>query len=368
MPGVVVVYSADQRGYAATHERATRAGIARRLAALKGFEFAGDHEPSRSYPGPVYYIPKDTIVGIEAAEALGIRGEHDLFGGVVPYPFVATKTITHPLVEPDAEAPAGWSDEFTRRVEEAVLPGYSVFTVEDARRAGLRLLQNGPVRIKPVCETGGRGQAVAATMAELEQLLEAVDRTELSRYGLVLEENLAEVTTYSAGQVRVADLVASYYGTQRLTKDNSGESVYGGSDLVIARGDFEVLLGLHIPEMARHAVAQARVYDAAASELFPGFIASRRNYDIARGVDAGGRQRCGVLEQSWRIGGASGAEIAALEAFRAEPTLRAVRASTVEVYGEGAAPPPHATVYFQGTDEEVGPITKYTLVEPHADA
>jgi hypothetical protein len=71
-----------------------------------------------------------------------------------------------------------------------------------------------------------------------------------------------------------------------------------------------------------------------------------------------------VLEQSWRIGGASGAEVAALEAFRADPGLRAVRASTVEIYGE-AEPPPNATVYFQGVDERDGPMTKYARTEPH---
>jgi hypothetical protein len=99
---------------------------------------------------------------------------------------------------------------------------------------------------------------------------------------------------------------------------------------------------------------------------FPGLFASRRNYDVAQGLDAGGRRRCGVLEQSWRAGGASGAEVAALEAFRAEPALRAVRASTGEFYGERETPPPpHATVYFRGVDERVGPITKYAVVEAH---
>ena len=71
-----------------------------------------------------------------------------------------------------------------------------------------------------------------------------------------------------------------------------------------------------------------------------------------------------MLEQSWRVSGATGAEIAALEAFRAEPTLQAVRASTFEIYGD-ADPPPHATVYFRGVDEQVGPMTKYALAEPY---
>ena len=195
-----------------------------------------------------------------------------------------------------------------------------------------------------------------------------IDPAELARHGLVLEEDLAEVTTYSVGQVRAAGLVASYWGTQRLTPDNRGAAVYGGSDLVVARGGFDALLGSPTPEAARLAVAQARAYDAAAAACFPGLVVSRRNYDVAQGLDAAGRPRSGVLEQSWRVGGASGAEIAALEAFRPDPALRVVRASTREVYGDSAAPPPHAAVYYRGTDEQVGPLAKYALVEPRADA
>ena len=195
--------------------------------------------------------------------------------------------------------------------------------------------------------------------------LAALDPAEVSRDGVVLEENLSEVTTFSVGHVRVADLVATYYGTQRLTPDHSGAAVYGGSDLVIVRGGFDVLLALDLPMAARRAIGQARAYDTAAWSAFPGMILSRRNYDVAQGLDAQQRQlRSGVLEQSWRMGGASGAEIAALEAFRADPALRAVRASTVEIYGD-SDPPPHATVYFRGIDDEVGPMTKYAVVEPY---
>ncbi len=217
-------------------------------------------------------------------------------------------------------------------------------------------------------ETGGLGQTVATDPAALERALAALDPAEVARDGVVLEQNLTAVTTYSVGQVRVAELVATYCGTQRLTPDNSGAAVYGGSDLVVVRGDFEALLGLGLPEEVRIVVAQARAYDAAAMAVFPGLFASRRNYDVARGRDSAGRERSGVLEQSWRIGGASGAEIAALEAFRAAPALQTVRASCLEIYGESGTPPARATVYFRGMDERVGPITKYTLVEPYGDA
>ena len=73
-----------------------------------------------------------------------------------------------------------------------------------------------------------------------------------------------------------------------------------------------------------------------------------------------------MLEQSWRVGGASGPEVAALEALRADPALRAVRAWCVEVYSTNEALPARAVVHFRGVDDRVGPITKYTLVEAHS--
>ena len=204
--------------------------------------------------------------------------------------------------------------------------------------------------------------------ARLDAILCDMDREELERHGVVLEQDLSRVTTYSVGQVRVAGLVASYCGTQSLTTDNGGATVYGGSELLVTQGGFDALTGRNLPAELALAVTQAQAYDAAATEHFPGFFASRRNYDVARGLDAQGRWRSGVLEQSWRIGGASGAEIAALEAFRARPTLRAVRALTVERYGEEqTTPPPHATVYFQDIDEKDGAMTKYALTEPYDD-
>ncbi|GEO17905.1 DUF3182 family protein [Microvirga aerophila] len=364
---VVVEYSPQAGGFADAHERVTRAEIAKRLAALMGFAYAGEYDPSAHYPGRVYFVPSDTLVGVEQAARLGITAEHHLFGGVVPHPFVATKVVTHSLVEPNAYAPEGWSETFPSQVQNVVLFGFSVFTPEQAQAAGERLLERGPVRLKPVHATAGRGQRVVASVIELADALAAIDPAELADAGLVLEENLTAVRTYSVGQVRVADLTATYYGHQRLTNDNAGEEVYGGSDLVIVRGNFEALVQLHLPESIRIAVKQAQVYDAATS-IFPGLFASRRNYDVAEGLNALGQLRSGVLEQSWRIGGASGAEIAALEAFRADPDLQAVRASTYEIYGESPAPPPHATVYFRGTDERVGMLTKYTVVEAHDDA
>jgi hypothetical protein len=364
--GHVVVYR-DNASNRAAHDDATCGELARRLAAIKGYGFAGDYDDRSRYSTALYFVPTDTMIGVENARTLGIASEDDLFGGVAPYPFVATKSISHPLVDERACVPDGWSETFARRVRGAVLDGFAAFSLDDATRAALRLFAQGPVRVKRALGIGGFGQVVVNDRHALERALADADPREVARYGISIEQDLGDVTTHSVGQVRVGDLVASYCGTQRLTRNNAGEDVYGGSDLLFARGDFDALLALNPPPAAQRAIEQARRYDAAAFECFPGLIASRRNYDVAEGTDASGRTRSGVLEQSWRIGGASGAEVAALAAFRATAALGAVRASSTEIYGTNVSPPAHASIYFQGTDDRAGPLTKFSAIAPYGD-
>lgn len=365
--GIVVRYR-DTAAEERTHERASRTWVAQRLAALKRYEYGGEYDPAVRYEAPLYFVPNDTLVGVERARTLGIESEADLFGGVVPHAYIATKTITHPLVSPDARAPEGWSDTFASRVKDAVFPGYSAFSAQDARVAAERVLQRGSARVKLARGVGGLGQRVITSITELEEVLAELGPDALARDGVVVEWNLDEVTTYSVGQVRVGTLQASYCGTQRTTRNAEGVEVYGGSDLLVVRGGFEALSEVELTAEARLAVQQARKYDAAAREEFPGVIVSRRNYDVAHGLNGHARHCSGVLEQSWRIGGASAAEVAALEHFLQDPELHAVRASTVEVHGTAAQVPPHAIVQFRGDDPHTGPVTKYTVVEPYADA
>jgi hypothetical protein len=364
--GDVVVYRRDS-GNRAAHDHATSSQIARRLAVLKGYRFAGEHDGGGGSGTRRYVVPTSTLVGVEHARSLGIGCEEDLFGGVVPHPFVGTKSISHQLVAADAAAPRGWSREFGDDVRGAVLTGFSAFSLADAMRAGRELLLDGPVRVKRALGIGGNGQTVVRDSQSLARTLAGVDADEVRDYGIGLEQDLTDVTTYSVGQVRVDDLVASYCGTQCLTRNNHGDMAYGGSTLLVARGDFDALLALDHAPAARHAVALARVFDEAAFRCFTGLFASRRNYDVAAGADAQGRRCSGVLEQSWRVGGASGAEVEALIAFRDDPALEAVHASTTERYGGAIIAPPGAVVYFAGTDERAGPLLKFASVAPHVD-
>lgn len=356
------------RADAREHEVLTQRAIAERLAALLGCSYEGQVDPDVPAGAMGYLVPNDTITSLEAAERFGVRSADDLFGGVVPVPFMATKTITHPLLNAGAQAPEGWCPAFPERVADAVLPGHSAFTLDDARRAARRLLQDGPVRVKLALGIGGAGQWVAKDESQLDEGLAALDAASRAHEGIVVERNLEQVKTYSIGLLQLGAMCASYFGTQRLTRNVHDQMVYGGSSLTVVRGGFDALARAAGDDAAlARAVALARTYHVAALDCFAGMFASRCNYDVVQGVDARGRVQAGVLEQSWRIGGASGAEVAALEALRRDRALQLVRASTVEVHGAQPDVPEGATLYYAGVDPHVGRITKYAQVEPHAD-
>jgi hypothetical protein len=136
-------------------------------------------------------------------------------------------------------------------------------------------------------------------LAELDALIEKFS-SKITSHGLVLEINLRHVTTRSVGQTMVGDRMIAYHGTQRSVTNNQGLA-YGGSHLICVRGGWEELELKNLPmdTEARRAIAQARTCDRNATQ-YPGFLASRRNYDVGQGIDGRGQWRSGVLEASWR--------------------------------------------------------------------
>jgi hypothetical protein len=342
------------------HETATIVEIARRIAELKHIPYAGDWQPDAALPGRSYIVPDETLSSDRAA-SLGIRAEDDLFGGIVPHQLVATKVVTHSLYHPDAAAPDAFSREFGDDIKSVVLPGFTAFSDADARIAGVALLESGPVRIKPSRAKGGLGQMVARSEVDLVEKLNECDRSEMEEFGLVLEQDLRSIETCSVGFATIGAMSIAYYGVQTLTESNHHEVVYGGSRIVAVRGGPKALLKELDHDRQRLAVAQARAYDMAARRRY-GILASRRNYDVAQGIDARGIWRSGVLEQSWRVGGASPAEILAFAAFRDDPGRDCVRVCCVERYGESIEIPDTGELFYRGVDEHAGPLTKYALL------
>ena len=163
----------DTREHTPEHERAVHLQIADHLALLLGVERV-EPSPTQSETAAYYYVPTQTLVDAQRYAALGVHDEHDLFGGMVSHPHMATKAISHPLPA-DAIFPPGWTDAFAQHASDALLRGYTVFSKADARRAAELLLRDGPVRIKPVLACAGRGQQVIVDGQALEPLLEAMD-------------------------------------------------------------------------------------------------------------------------------------------------------------------------------------------------
>jgi hypothetical protein len=352
------------RDGAPQHEVDTNRALARWLAQILGLKFAGSYSPQQHAGRDLYLLPTQTIVGQEQARALNIQGPDDLWGGYVDHAFICTKAISHGVLGPDAKAPEGWSPQFCEQVRDVVLDGLSVFALGDAREAATRLLYSGAIRLKPVHACAGRGQQVIRSLDELDAVLARPEAAAMFNDGVVLEQDLHDVVTHSVGQSFIGDYVLSYCGQQYLTRDGQGEEVYGGSNLLVVPGDYADLLALALPDDVRLAVEQARVFDAAADQCYPGFYASRRNYDIAQGLDNQGQRRSGVLEQSWRMGGASSAEVAALQSFINHPGLKAIYASSVETYEDQALPADAIEVY-RGPAEHSEFLLKYVTVNSY---
>jgi len=359
---IVVAHSI--RPDAPLHEVETNRALARWLAHILGLKYGGSYNPEQHSGRDLYLLPTQTLVGAAQARQLGVKGPEDLWGGYVDHDFICTKAISHGLLNKAAVAPEGWSPLFSERIRNVVLDGLSVHALEDARPAATHLLYSGPIRLKPVHACAGRGQEVIRSLDEFDAILARPDAAQLFTEGVVLEQDLHDVVTHSVGQSFIGEHVISYCGDQYLTQDGLGEEVYGGSNLLVVQGYYEDLLKLDLPDDVRLAIEQAQAFDNAADEAYPRFYASRRNYDIAQGLDSDGQRRSGVLEQSWRMGGASSAEVAALQSFVNNPGLRAIHVSSVETYVDQPLPADAIEVY-RGPAENSDFLLKYVTVKSY---
>ena len=354
----IALYSPSQQRGGNRHDQASREVLVTRLATLLRIPLVPEVLTTDDVGPHILLVPRETLVdGPGPASPLSAT---TLLGGWVPHPFVATKAITHGLISREAACPEGWSNAMADRLGDAALNGYTAFTASDAIEAGLRLLETGPARVKDVNGKASLGQTVVNTASELRAVIADQDADELMRFGIVVEENMSDVETYSVGSLSVAGLEISYVGDQQETIDHKGRTVYGGTRLRCVRGGLDRLTHLGLESEAVEAIRCAAVFDDAARRAYSNMVLTRRNYDVLAGRDARGRRRVGVLEQSWRVGGATGAEVAALEAFAHGPDLDSVDTATVEVYGD-AAIPAHAVTYFSGVDPVVGSMTKYAM-------
>lgn len=358
MRNVVLAYAGDHP----SHKLATLASLGRKIAELKGCTFLEAALPAAfGTMADCYYVPLETIALEDGTGDRAAFNCHDLFGGIVPNAFMATKVISHPLVADAAHAPANWQHGLGAQLEKIVLEGFSVFTTKDLIRAAEDLLAKGRIRVKSALADGGRGQMVIADRMALYGFLDLLEPASLAG-GYVVEEDMEEATTYSVGQVILDDICISYFGTQRMTTNNHNQPAYGGTRFCAVRGGWSALTGWLKDAAATRIVLAGKLYDDLAHDVLK-LVASRKNYDVLVGTDSRGKRKIGVLEQSWRLGGASSAELLALEAFKEKPSLAAVEAASYEVFGRTEPATRADLVCFAGEDPQEGPMTKYARLE-----
>lgn len=346
------------------HEVASLAAIGRRIARLLGAPYCGWGCCGRSASGsvPTYLVASDALLPADAAR-YAISRECQFFGGIVPYPWVAGKAIVHPLHKEARMVPEGWT-ELGEGLISVTAPGFSAFCAEDAERAGRQLLAQAPViRVKPAWCRGGMGQQRVSNPASLQTAIAELDGAGLQAQGVVLEVELAACSTYSVGSVQFGPHRFSYIGMQFTTVDLHGRNVYGGSDLWMERGDLQRLQACVPSRHAREVIGTVIRFDALVRRAYPQVLVSRCNYDVAVGLAP---RRCvAVLEQSWRVGGASTAEVSGADALLQHPEVDHVRSQSCEDYGRAAIPPPGAEVYWRGRSNDGQQMTKYSVVNLH---
>lgn len=348
------------------HERATLGWIAAQVAKTLALPFAGFVDAAPDFPGRPYLVPQATLLSDDAAR-LGIEDEDALLGGAVPYAFVATKLITHGLISSGAAAPSGWQPDLDATLGPVTFAGFSAFATDDLLEACRRLLaSHGAARLKLADGLGGGGQHVVRDLAACAAVLRTLTPAQIEA-GIVVEAEVSDAATYSVGEMRLGGRAIAYVGTQGLSAGRDGRPVYGGSTLSVVRGRMPDLLTVCRQPRLRRTIEMAIAYDHAAQSTYPALLCSRRNYDVLWGSDHHGNPHGGVLEQSWRIGGATPAELAAFDLLDREPRLSRVIASTVEHHGPVRVPP-QADVYCVLDDPRCGLITKFRRVGPDTDA
>ncbi|MBV9706042.1 MAG: DUF3182 family protein [Chloroflexi bacterium] len=340
-----------------------------------GWALGGKYPSMHVETGEVFFFPHDTLImHPQEARKMGIKSESDLYGGLVPEPFLATKVIVHPLVSNTAQHPHMWSDTFAQTRKQDGCMGYAVFSKEDARKASAQLLQEyGAIRGKDPTRSGGRGQIVIRTHAEIEAAIVNINQKNLEKYGYIFETHLQDTEILSIGQSKVNGDIISYYGLQRQKCIGEERAEYAGTDLVVVRGGYNQLFQIgSVTEHLHQAIEQVVRFHRALS-YYEEILASRMNVDVVQGYDEKAGNWLSILtDPALRPGGAP--ELQAQIAMKQDPEAKVVYASSYDgYYQEGEEKPvlpDGATVHFHGRDDEFKPqktILIYSIVHSHGN-
>jgi len=303
----------SNRKYFSTRYTVKNAAIAERIAGILGGQVRdiGMLRTNKTDRNRNYVVPVNAL-SRKQAEHYGVHDADSVLGGIVDDPMQAEKGVLHPPVRPDALVPSWYSRSFANKLveAEAVLPGFVVFTEDDAKEALARLKGDGfSVRYKTLPESGGRGQYAVQTPDELQEVIYR-DRDTFLQYGAVLEAGVQDPKEINLAYVRMDGKEYSWIG---LPSHGSGFR----TDLTVVRGDFGALAAHLSDQNELLAVRQAQtVFDTYRSF---GVIIGRGAFDVLQGTVADKTPVSRVVDPVLRVGGSTPAELRAIEKLIESP-------------------------------------------------
>lgn len=350
MKEVIVHMNPDSdEQHRSTFLRNRNTALATRIATMLGGKVC-DLAAANGFPR--YFVPLNALSQPFATEQ-GIQTLDDLYGSVVQHHLHGHKGVLHKLV-PGGYAPAPYSRSFAQTVTPAVLPGFTAFSPEDAAQAFTELEGQGHVvRYKDPRQANCRGQAVVENADHAKWLAGQLGE-HLSQQGAVLEANLRNPETFNVGLLHFDGKSYSFIGDQRIAKDTKGAETYVGTTLRMVRGGLGQLAQAPGLDAAKQwGVRQAQTVGDAYDHL--DVMSSRMELDVIQGTSGDSDETLsGVADPALRPGGASSAELLAIEKLRDNPALSEVSTRVDVHFG---TPPKsligHKTLFFVGENRYI---------------
>lgn len=296
--------------------------IANMIARYKGLPYSESLQSCD--PHDVYVVAPTTFSNVEG-ERYDIKSPEDFYGLMIDDPLQVGKSILHPTVS--TNPPSFYSSATARALQDYVLPGRTAFSSADIVSTYNSFdTQRFGCRLKSAGESDGNGQYTINDSSHLIHVLETkVTEEQISKQGLVIEPNVVDPKTISAGFFILNGRMMAFIGNQIDIKGSDGSNKYGGADLLVANGGFEELEMFVTDERKQQALHHVKNFIATFMNYGP--IASRLSVDYLYGRDKYGDELAGCTDITGRLGGTCPGLLMAAGEFKKNPTLRYAQTS-----------------------------------------
>lgn len=354
-------------------------------------------------------VPQKPITSAHLRDVLiqhqlrGLSAPPWVYGSVLPDDLWERSTKAQVHLPPDGESTPWWYDSrFAQKLQSNTVPGHTCFSVDGLRRATKELFHDfTTLRVKAVHGASGEDQTVVASAQEMDRYIDERAHgpsgtvyelnQSLSRTGIVVEANLADVTAWSVTETRLPGATYTSIGRQTETEvclpDGSSIQEYGGTTAATFRGPVHKVSNIdgvkvrktHPGDAPQTIALDQRVLTAAQRHIHAmdgwskdGVFRTRANVDVLVGTikpkNRSPRTVVRSVEDSGRIGGASPEEALSIRRLKADPTLPfAVHSSRHlfdeekgNIWAEFCNQTPYGHVYWRGVDLSWG--NKYVMM------